>query len=64
VAGATPALREGLVGVKTPVAALFDTAAATPESRAPATTIFPLIHGLFWLTAGVAESRPHDVEVL
>ena len=58
VAGATPALREGLVGVKTPVAALFDAAAATPESRAPATTIFPLIHGLFWLTAGLAERRP------
>ena len=58
VTGATPAVREGLVGLDTPVAALFDAAAATPRSRAPATTIFPLVHGLFWLTAGVAERGP------
>jgi DNA-binding CsgD family transcriptional regulator/predicted negative regulator of RcsB-dependent stress response len=58
VAGAPSAARERLVGVKTPVAALFDAAAATPESRAATTTIFPLVHGLFWLTAGVAERRP------
>jgi tetratricopeptide (TPR) repeat protein len=58
VAGATPAVREELVGVDTPVAALFDAAVATPGSRAAAATIFPLVHGLFWLTAGVAERRP------
>jgi tetratricopeptide (TPR) repeat protein len=58
VAGATPAARERLVGVGTPVAALFDASAPSPGSRSVATTIFPLVHGLFWLTTGLAERRP------
>jgi tetratricopeptide (TPR) repeat protein len=58
VAGATPAARERLVGAGTPVAALFDASATTPASGSAATTIFPLVHGLFWLTAGLAERRP------
>jgi DNA-binding CsgD family transcriptional regulator/predicted negative regulator of RcsB-dependent stress response len=58
VAGSTPAAREELVGVDTPAAALFDASAATPISPAAATNIFPLVHGLFWLTAGLAERGP------
>ena len=57
-AGATPAVRERLVGLETPVSALFDSAAATAGTGAPAGTIFPLMHGLFRLTAGLAECGP------
>ncbi|HWX75685.1 MAG TPA: AAA family ATPase, partial [Solirubrobacteraceae bacterium] len=58
VARTTPAAREKLVGVETPVAELFDASAPAPLSPAAARTIFPLVHGLFWLTAGLAERRP------
>jgi DNA-binding CsgD family transcriptional regulator/predicted negative regulator of RcsB-dependent stress response len=58
VAGMTPTLRKELVGDGTPIARLFGSAAAAAASTDAAMTVFPLVHGLFWLTVGVAERGP------
>jgi DNA-binding CsgD family transcriptional regulator len=59
VAGMTSAARDDLLGIGTPVAGLFDATAATRAASADAlTTMFPIVHGLFWLTVRIAERRP------